>query len=724
MVRRLHRMALPVMLKIGTRAALLTLSVACFSCRKESTPKQTAAAPSVIGSALTGNAMTAAPQGLLASRASSPVHWQHWDPAVLKSAADARRLVFAFVGSSQYPGCVEALNAIDRDPALVGRLNAEFVPVLVDGDLSRECLLAAGLLSQEIKLPVSFPFILVLSPGGNEVTWRPVAFVPGADLRELFEGATDVVSRMWTESPEYVNRNSGMDHDNRVGRLPMPDPIPTKPSDRDDFLRLATRQLVSLYDEDISTLSGTGGLLPLGILQCLASASLDPATAPDSAARCREAVTAFGTAILSSAMIDPLDGGIYSSRRGNSWMLPMPNRICMTQARAARALATLHAATGDTRPLEAALGAVRFAEDQYKTPDGLFATQRQPAPTPVNEWLWTREQIDKALTPPEAALWRRVAGIADLGNLTDAGGTYFRLNSLAFRTPLAEAAESLKLPPAEAAALLESGRKKLLMARGERLPAAPACPAGSAAPSFRMISAYAALFTSTGDPSWREKALALAKQSRQAFSAGVLLVEQSPATPTPAAVYDARAFTYALAIQAALDLAEITLDESWRIWAGDLATTVAEQFVDGDGRLMEARPASTPLRLPIEDRVMVFDDSTVGLMRMNLARLDALGQPPPPAIAPLMRSLPAFANYPVVFTDSILATSFARSRVIVELPAAPSAEWREAASRLPLDRIARRIGKGTTAVARQPDGSESPVATPADLPRVTRTSAP
>ena len=46
------------------------------------------------------------------------------------------------------------------------------------------------------------------------------------------------------------------------------------------------------------------------------------------------------------------------------------------------------------------------------------------------------------------------------------------------------------------------------------------------------------------------------------------------------------------------------------------------------------------------------------------------------------------------------------------------------AARLPLDRIARRIGKGATVIARQPDGSEIPVATPADLPRLTRTSAP
>ena len=58
----------------------------------------------------------------LASRAGSPVRWQQWDPEVLQRAKDARRLVFAFIGSGHYPGCVEALDAIDRDSYLVQRL--------------------------------------------------------------------------------------------------------------------------------------------------------------------------------------------------------------------------------------------------------------------------------------------------------------------------------------------------------------------------------------------------------------------------------------------------------------------------------------------------------------------------------------------------------------------------------------------------------------------------
>ncbi|MEK7952832.1 DUF255 domain-containing protein [Luteolibacter soli] len=707
---------------------LLALTVSLSSCRKEEISAGKAGAPPpVLAPEMQVNRMVNGPQGLLAARKDSPVHWQQWEPQLLKRAADAKRLVVVLVGSSQYPGCLEALDAIDRDPKCVSRLNGEFIPVLVDLESARECGVAAALLSEESKSSgLSFPFLLVMSPEGSEVAWRPIICGQpnGGDFRDVFDKAIDLVTKMWTEDPDFTLRNSKTDHERRLKQIILPDAV-VDAAGRDAFLIRMTRQLSSQYEADIGILSGAGGLFPLGSLQCLASSANDPAIPAEVAGRCREAVTGFGKHVLNSAMVDPLDGGVYSIRRGNSWELPLPQRTCMTQARAARALVSLQASTGEARPLEVARGAVKFAEEQYSTQDGLFSNQRQPAPTNLRNLLWSREQIDAALTPEEAALWKARCGVQDLGNMAmeaDPMKEFFRLNSLSARVPLAEAAAKAKVDAAQAAALLESGRKKLLEARRARTPEPAPATAGAASPSFRMVSAYVALFTATGEAAWRDKALNLAKRSREAFSKDNLLIEQGP--PVPEAVGDARAFTYALAIQAALDLAEVTLDDSWRLWAGDLATVVAEQFTDKDGRLLEARPASTPLTLPLTDRIMLFDDSTAGLMRMNAARLEALGQPPPPEMAKLARSLPPLESQPVVVSDSLLAASFSRSRVIVELPANPSAEWREAAAKLPLDRIARRIGKGATAKILRPDGSTVTPANPAELAAAVATTRP
>ncbi len=713
------------MLKTGIHASLLVLALLATSCRERGKVQADGSSGRAEVPELATNALTSSPAGLLAARANSPVHWQHWEPATLQRAKDAQRPIFAIIGSARYSGCLMALDAIDADKGLTERLNGEFVPVLVDLDFCSEAGLAAAVLSHESRTPVAFPFILVLSPDGHEVSWQSAANAPGGNVLEMCKSAVDVVANIWRESPNYVGNHSAIDHADRLGRLLKPDPAPANAAERDEQLARAVRQLASLYEDDSSSMSGSGGLLPLGILQCLSSAALDPDTPPEMARRCQEVVSSFGKSVLHSAMVDPLDGGVYSNRRGASWELPMFERNCSTQARAARALATLYHATGDPRALEVALGAVKFAEEQFAAQTGLFSLQSLPRRVNPADWLWRREQVDQALAGAEAELWKTMCGISGMGNLpleADPTREFFRLNSLGLRTPLASAAEKQGISAEEAGELLESGRKKLLRARRERIPDPQPNPAASAAPSFRMISAYAALFTVTGDPAWRDKAVLLAEKSQQTFAKGSLLVEQNPGLPE--AVCDARAFTYALAIQAELDLAEITLDENWRIRAGDLATTVAEAFVDEEGRLIEARPGSTPLKIPLENRVMVFDDSTAGLMRMNLARLEALGQSPPPALAPWIRSVPPFTALPVIFTDSILAVSFARSRIVVSLPEDASPEWREAACRLPLDRIARRIGKVPAAKAIGPGGKVIPLGNPAALGTFVRPPRP
>lgn len=705
------------MLSYPRCAAPLALALLLAACQKRTGPHAggQAVTPAVVAANLNDNAIPETSQPFLEAARNSPIHWQAWDPKVLGDALQARRLVFAMVGSAQYPGCTEAMEAIDRDPYLIKRINEEFVPVLVDVDSCREAGMLTGLLCPEIKLPISFPFMLFLSPEGNEVTWRPVQYQPGMDLRGLFDKSADLVSRMWAESPDYVMKNSRLDHENRQKKVLRMEP-PATEDQRTAYLRETTRQLVSLYDEDVGVLSGTGGLFPTGIIQCLASAGNNPDTPPDLAARCRVAVKNFSEILLRSPMVDALDGGIYSARRSLTWDLPLPYRACMTQGRAIRALASLHSATGDPLALEVAIGAARFSEREFATPDGLFSFQRLVGKQTPKDILWSQEQLEQVLSPEEAKLWKTVYSTTALGNLpseSDPKREFFRMNSLGVRVPWAEAATQQGLSAEQAAALRESARKKLLKARQERVPERKPCPLASAAPSFRMVSAYAALYTATGDAAWRTKALDLANRCRSHFSEGALLVESRSATPSP--ICDARAFTYALAIQAALDLAEITLDERWRLWAGDLATTVAERFVDPEGRLVEAFAESTPTKLRLEDRAMLFDDSTYGVMRMNLARLAALGQPPPPAISPLVSSIPSQTLSPVIYTDSILATSFARSRVILELPANASDEWKLAASRLPLDRIARLMGEGPKARLRLPDGGSRELNSPAEL---------
>lgn len=698
-------------------ACLLVACLLAPSCRKD-TGTTKPRTPAVIAPELKRNQLAGTPSALLRGWSGSKVHWQQWNPDVLQRAADARRLVFAVVGSVRYQGTFETLDAIESRPDIVDRLNREFVPVLVDLDISRETSLVASALSAEARQSVSFPFLLLLSPQGDPVSWQPLAYSDDEMIQGFFDNSVDVIARLWEESPDYVMEDSATKNGFRRERMPEPDPLVEDAAERLEKYRSSIRRLTSFYEVDLSSLSGAGGLFPIGALDCLAEAAVHPQLDEEIRRRAEQSLGGMIRVLDQSAMIDPLDGGIYSARRGPSWDLPIFVRDCVTQARAARALCRVHQSGGPTGSLRAALDAVAFAEANYRTPDGLFAMANRPGNTPGEEWLWTIEQVRTALNDDEFRVWKSMSQLDHLGNLpmeADPRREFFRLNSLALRKSLDEAAAETSLTVSQVKALFESGRKKLLKVRTERFPLAGTDPTPSATASFRMISAYAALFTATGDSAWRDKAVALGKACRAGFGASRFLNERPGAAPEK--MSDGRAYAYAVAAQASLDLAAVTLEDEWNLWAQDLTTLLGENFVTEDGRLVETRRESRVIDIDYSDRLMVFEESTAGLTRTNLSRLAALGFQTPPALHPWTISLPAIDEYPIVHTDSIGAVAHSTSRSRLAVGAGASPELATAVAGLPLGRFERRLARqpGAEVDLMTAAGESRKLATPADV---------
>lgn len=675
------------------------LAIVCFSsCQKEK-PAASSKPEPVIAPELRENQLANAPSTFLEAADRSPVHWQRWNPDILQKAEDSQRLIFAVIGSSRYPGCYEAMMAIDERAVIVDRLNNDFVPVLVDLDICRETSLLASILSPETGLGVSFPFFLVLSPEGAPITWQPHQYTNPDNLLDFFENSLEVVSRLWKEDPEYVLEDSTSKIVMRRKNLPKPDPIMTDPEDRQQAFQTGVRRIVSFYDEDIQTLAGSGGLFPFGLLDCLALAESTPSLPESLRSRADEALSGILGELVRSAMIDPLDGGIYSARRGNTWDLPTFLRNNATQARAARVFSRIHQLTDNPELLNAAIGAIEFAEAHYQTDGGLFSLTGTPAPSADLEWLWRLEDLESILNPNELILWKELSAIKSLGNLPSEAaptGRLFRLNSLRKSRSLEEAAKRAGFETAQANSLFESGRKKLLKARELRMPQPKADTTPSALASFRMISAYASLFTATGETRYLEKAVALGKKCRSAFGTSRFLNERPGDNPEE--MSDGRAFTYTMATQAALDLGSITLEDEWYQWARDMSTLLGEHFIIDGERLVETREPSRVVDLNFEDRVMTFGESTAGMIRINLVRLKALGFQIPPALRPWAESLPDLSRYPIIHTDVLRALALEHSQSIIVIGTDAPAELREFVSRLPLGcherRMSDTLGKG------------------------------
>jgi uncharacterized protein YyaL (SSP411 family) len=355
-------------------------------------------------------------------------------------------------------------------------------------------------------------------------------------------------------------------------------------------------------------------------------------------------------------MFDPLGGGVCISKKRGSWVLPNFSFDCSSQARAAAALLDSYRATGDRRALDRGLEAISFAEKEFSTADGLFAIGLAP-PVEHEKWMWSVDEVESLLGAEDAAWWIEATGMKKLGNIPfeeDPGGLYFRKNSIGMKATIEEIAARLSLTPEQFRPRYEAAKSKLREAREKKIGNRPQDKSAHAGATFRMVSAYTLAFSATGEDAYRDKAVALLKRGREAFAVGPKLRMFSK--DAPESIGAGRAFLYALCLQAVLDVAAVTLDESLYIWSDDLATTLAELFI-GDGFLKECPDSAALIDLPITSLMMIFDDSTCGLISMSESRLAMLGRPLVAKLSDLATPFPLYAvDRPVSHSDLILAT--------------------------------------------------------------------
>ena len=676
------------------------------------------------------NSIGQLPGAVYQSQAASPINWQPWARSTLDRARAADRLIFGVIAVPQNPAFLRVLEALDRHQETVGIINSNYVPTLIDGDSCREMSILTADLCAEINLPLNMPILIWMTYEGNPVAWTPVPNPSSQSVIDLFRESHVMVSQMWGDNPKYVLENSRINNDDRRARMEqrkMSKVMSQQPAV--DFVR-SLRQLNSLYDPSTGSFDEAGGILPASVLELLAASSVHPGVPEDVRTRCLDTTKSLLNDLFSSPMFDPLDGGVSVARRGQSWALPSFVRHCPSQGRIATTLIEAYRATGDTRALQKALGLITFAEKYFLNPDGLFSIGLTREPD-IAQWMWTVEEVKKILPPEDAAWWIKATGMKSLGNLpseVDPHCDYFRQNAISMGQSMEEIAASLSLTPEIFKPRFDGARERMLQIRNERLGAETKDTQSHAAATFRMVSAYASAFTATGDEIYRSKAITLITKAREAFSVGVRL-RIYPAE-TPDSIGAGRAFHYLLALQSALDVAAITGDDTWLLWSEDLATTSAELFTS-KGFLKECPDDAKFLNLPVTDLLMLFDDSSAGLLSNTESRLVGVGRSLVPSYSELATPLPVYAlKRPTLHTDLLMASLSRHFKVRVTIaPDAPPA-LKTAVQRLPMRLVHRRHAISEDAVPAAsvkvilPDNSSQIITDPEVLAKAVMASSP
>ena len=653
----------------------------------------------MVASELQSNGLGALPGAIYQSQAGSPIHWQPWTKVSLQRAKDARRLVFAVIDMPQDPSFQSVLADLTSNPAVVTIINDQYVPVLIDGDAAREIGLVTADLCAEIKRPLQLPLFVWMAYTGNPVAWIPAGVTEPGAVVKLFKQSHTMVGQMWAEDlprmindsgTSYVVDNSERNNAGRSKRLEQrihPKMLSESPA---LVVSRSLRQLASLYDPYTRSFDEAGSLFPSAAIELLATAAVHPGLPEDVRSRALTTTRELLTDLLPSAMFDPLDGGVFAGRAGPSWSLPSFTRNCLGQTRVAMALLQAYRATGDQRVLEKALGVIAFAEKSYLTKDQLLAVGLTTE-TPPTAWMWRVEDVTKVLAPDDAAWWIKATGMKGQGNLAaevDPQQEFSHRNTLGLTKSVAAIAAELSQPVDVFGARLTTVKNQLLTVRNARLGELRRDNESHAGASFRMVSTYAAAFGATGDEVFRDKAVALLRRAREAFSVGPRL--RVFAKDAPDSVGAGRAFIYALALQAVIDVATITSDDHWLFWSEDLAATAAELFA-GSGFLKECPETAEIIKLPISDQVMLFDDSTVGLISLAECRLAARGRPLVASLSQLATPLPStLATVPIIHTDLLLATLARHYPVTVLLGSDLAPDLKLASERLQLRAVQHR----------------------------------
>lgn len=704
---------------LGTGLCVLAVVVPLAGCKKPKVVEPPTKVAVVAASELAANRLEGLPGPVYRAAASSPIHWQQWSAETFAKARAVDRMVFVFIGSPQYPESQAIANQLAADPVLVEIINREYVPVMVDGDSSREVSLVAMELLAQNKQPARLPVFAWLSPEANPVGWISVPESTPEELRAAFDKCHNTVSTSWSRQRDYVMENSRRDNAARserysvrtTTRLGGPDPA-------GDAVR-AIRRFSSLYDPVSHSFDDTGGLFPTGPIDTLATAVLNRKLPQDLRERCSTALQGALGNLLPSPMFDPLDGGLFSSRQSSTWAMPRFQRNGERQAQAVTSLCRAYQATGMRPALDRALAVLAHLEIHHLTAEGLVA-QGNASTSPTRDWLWTVDDIRNCLPPEDAEWWMAATGMRPLGNLpseADPARRYFRCNSISLTKSMAELAADLGVTPERFKPRYEAAVSKLLAVRNARLGTLARDPDAHAAASFRMVTAYAAAYTATGDAAYREKAVALLNKARAAFTDGPLLWQFT--VRTAPSVSAGRTYHYCLALQACLDVTDITGDDVWLDWADDLATTSAELFAK-QGFLKECPDNAKVLDLPITDLIMVFGDSSAGLVSTNESRMAARGRPLLESFTSLATPFPKTAiEGPVFYTDLIHATLTRHFAPVALIGASVSPELADALARLPLRVVNRRTATRADAVA----AGSIKIVLPGEQPVVVKTPA-
>jgi uncharacterized protein YyaL (SSP411 family) len=407
---------------------------------------------------LRANALERASSPYLAQHAHNPVAWLPWSEETLERARRENRLIFLSVGYSTCHWCHVMERESFEDEAIAQLLNENYIAIKLDREERPD--VDEVMMSALMKFTGGnggWPMSLFLSPEGKpfagETYLTPAVFTKA--LREL--------SAEWQRSPETIHERAKVVVSELRKEL-------ESSGDRIDLNQsLCDAAVIDLEDSLDRSFGGFStrapkfpqAMKPLFLLRSFQRTGRGPSL---------EAALRSLDAMAEGGLQDQLAGGFHRYSTDREWLVPHFEKMLYDNALLLEAYSWAWQLTRAPRYRDTARSTIRWLEEAMLLDGGAFASALDADTEGVEGrfYVWTLAELRAILDSPELDMACLIYGLREHGNFHEIEGA----SVLTLTTPLSKAATVLGLSVPQAEARFARVRKKLLEARGKRVPPA------------------------------------------------------------------------------------------------------------------------------------------------------------------------------------------------------------------------------------------------------------
>ncbi len=392
------------------------------------------------------------PSPYLAMHGHDPVRWQTWGPAAWQAAQRENKLLFVSSGYFSCHWCHVMQRESYRDPKIAELLNRHFIPVKVDREL--QPALDARLIDfvERTRGQAGWPLNVFITPEGYPLVGT--VYLP----RDRFAALLQDLARQWRENGAEL-ASLAREAGEAMAPAPLSLPETVAPELGRRYARALRKQALTLADE---MAGGFGEQSKFPSAPQLRVLLAEQARAPD--ARLAAFVRLTLDRMASQGLRDHLAGGFFRYAVDPQWQIPHFEKMLYDNALLAEVY--LKAAEVFRMPAYRAVAreTLDFILESFAVAGGGYAASLSAiddAGVEGGYYLWSRESLERLLTPAELAVVRRHFGLEGAPELE--AGYHLRIAE-----PLDAVARELHLSQQQARQLRDTARRKLLAARARR----------------------------------------------------------------------------------------------------------------------------------------------------------------------------------------------------------------------------------------------------------------